>query len=351
MAPLHRAAALPCHRCGYDLRAQAAKGICPECAAPVADARRHNAIPARPAWRDSDPRWRRRMIAGTWLLTAVPLLMALDKFGWIQSIPVPTFALFKSGVRSLNDTFLLESYVSLVFCMGSVLLFSKERGRRPSKFDWTRRWGVILSYVLLLLCATRNALLIGLQLTGLAALLHSLPLREQPALTEWVATIAIYLNFYGPSMDVPVWIVQLACAATVVLFACVQLHRALRSSGRKTLAGLLVAVLGVAALVEFVYPVLYLLDRPANISLIDLLYYNGLYFWPELLTSRKMYGHLNLSSDPFLNTIFVGEVIKWAAIFTVALWLSIAQIASWRRGRSWRRAGREGVGSAAGPAV
>ena len=65
---------LPCAKCGYDLRAQPRDGICPECETPVEKAIELAAIPQRPAWRDSDPRWRRRMIAGAWIMVLIPLV-------------------------------------------------------------------------------------------------------------------------------------------------------------------------------------------------------------------------------------------------------------------------------------
>ena len=52
--------ALACARCGYDLRATAREGVCPECGAPVAEAVRLAALPRRPAWGEADPAWRRR---------------------------------------------------------------------------------------------------------------------------------------------------------------------------------------------------------------------------------------------------------------------------------------------------
>src|SRR6476620_10726253 len=123
---------LPCHRCGYDLRAHPRDGKCPECGASVAESSRLAALPLRPAWRDSDPRWRRRMLAGAWVLVLLPLMDALNAFGWASSVPVPN--IFGYGaVRTLDDTFVcnpvprLEVYPPLVFCIGVVLLFSKER--------------------------------------------------------------------------------------------------------------------------------------------------------------------------------------------------------------------------------
>lgn len=68
---------LTCHLCGYDLRAHPPEGQCPECGASVAEARRLAAVPLRPPWRDSDPRWRRRVVAGAWVLVLLPLIGAL----------------------------------------------------------------------------------------------------------------------------------------------------------------------------------------------------------------------------------------------------------------------------------
>src|SRR3954466_14733719 len=75
---------LPCHRCGYDLRVHPHDGVCPECGASVAESRRVAAIPRRPAWRDSDPRWRRRMVAGAGGLVLLPLMDVMSVTGWAQ---------------------------------------------------------------------------------------------------------------------------------------------------------------------------------------------------------------------------------------------------------------------------
>src|SRR5687768_7166083 len=177
---------LPCHRCGYDLRAQPPDGVCPECEASVAESRRWAAIPRRPAWRDSDPRWRRRVLAGAWVLVLLPLMDVLTASGWASSAPVPTVFDFRGTVRTLDDTLLCGTgvYQPLVFCIGVVLLFSKERGRRGGKLDWTRRWGVVCSYVVLLLCAVPVLFIGALVLAGIAALFQSMPAKYQPGVTQ-----------------------------------------------------------------------------------------------------------------------------------------------------------------------
>ena len=128
---------LPCHVCGYDLRAQPQDGQCPECGTSVAESRRVAAMPRRPAWQDSDPRWRRRVLAGAWVLVLLPLMDVLNVSGWAASVPVPTFWDSRGTVYTLDHTLAAYPgvYQPLCFCAGVVLLFSKERGRRPGRLD------------------------------------------------------------------------------------------------------------------------------------------------------------------------------------------------------------------------
>src|SRR5688500_13194134 len=117
-------AELKCHLCGFDLRAHPESGKCPECGASVAESRRLAAIPRRPAWRDSDPRWRRRMLAGAWVLVLVPLMEALTAYGWAANVPMPAVFEIGGAVRTLDETFLGYVCPAIVFCIGLVLLFS-----------------------------------------------------------------------------------------------------------------------------------------------------------------------------------------------------------------------------------
>src|SRR5688572_6981600 len=93
---------LACHRCGYDLRAHPPDGYCPECAASVAESRQWAAIPRRPLWRDSDGRWRRRMLAGVWILVLLPLVDALRSLDWHSRVPVPSLFPFPGTVHTLD---------------------------------------------------------------------------------------------------------------------------------------------------------------------------------------------------------------------------------------------------------
>src|SRR5207247_2009648 len=196
---IEMSAELLCDRCGYDLRAHPQDGKCPECGMSVAESRRLAAIPRRPAWRDSDPRWRRRMLAGMWILVLLPLMEALKAFGWASSAHVPNIFGFP-GALTLDETFLcnMGMYQPLLFCIGVVLLFSKERGRRRGRLDWTRRWGVLCSYAVLLLSATRVLFITALVLAGIAALFQSMPPKYQPVVTPLFVDVSTAYLRYGP---------------------------------------------------------------------------------------------------------------------------------------------------------
>src|SRR5687767_4909310 len=72
---LETSADLVCRVCGYNLCAHPDDGKCPECGESVAESRRWAAVPRRPKWRDSDPRWLRRMLVGTWSLVLLLLMV------------------------------------------------------------------------------------------------------------------------------------------------------------------------------------------------------------------------------------------------------------------------------------
>src|SRR5258708_39251522 len=91
----------------------------------------------------------------------------------------------------------LPVYPLLVFCIGVVLLFSKERGRRGDRLDWTRRWGVLCSYVVLLLSAAQVLFIAALVLAGVTALFLSMPLKYQPPVTPLFVQLSTAYPRYG----------------------------------------------------------------------------------------------------------------------------------------------------------
>ena len=331
---------LPCHLCRYDLRAHPQDGRCPECGASVAESRRLAAVPRRPAWRDSDPRWRRRMLAGTWILVLVPLMDVLKAFGW--AVPVPTLFDYMGTVRTLNDTLLgwPDVYETLAFCVGVVLLFSKERGRRPDQLDWTRRWGVLCTYVVLLLRAAEVLFIASLVLVGISALCMSMPLKLQPALTGFFLHVSTAFLLYGAHPGNMSVIVLVAFSSITILLACIPLWDALRSSGPKRIAAILLAPLALFALLHL-GEAGYGLASSGRASA-DLYGYE-VYFCPEPLVEAMAgrpaaYGFIYSSRPMALGATVVLEAAKWCIILAIAIWLTLAQLAAWRQAR--RAAGR-----------
>ena len=322
---------LPCHVCGYDLRAQPQDGQCPECGTSVAESRRVAAMPRRPAWQDSDPRWRRRVLAGTWVLVLLPLMDVLNASGLAARVPVPTLWDSRGTVSTLDHTLAAYPgvYQPLAFCIGLVLLFSRERGRRPGRLDWTRRWGVLCSYVVLLLSATQFLFIAALVMTGIAALFLAMPLEYQPGVTLLFMRLGwAYLRF-GPNPMEAAGVVLIAFSSVVVLLACVPLFDALRSSGSERLAAILLVPLALFSLMYLLQAGWFGLGG-SSLASPDILHY-WVYFRPELLVKyveTRPY-RPNLSGSTLGD--FIVEATKWCTVLSIAVWLNVAQVATWRR--------------------
>ena len=177
---------------------------------------------------------------------------ALQDFGWASSVPVPTVFDFRGTVRTLDETLLcyLGVYQPLIFCIGVVLLFSNERGRRRGRLDWTRRWGVICSYVVLLLSAAQVLFIAALVLAGIAAIFQSMPPKYQPAVTQLFVDVSTFYLRYGPYPKNIAGVVLVAFSSIAILLACIPLFDALRSSGSKRAAAILLAPLALFSLMH-----------------------------------------------------------------------------------------------------
>lgn len=330
-------AELPCHLCGYDLRAHPQNGRCPECGASVAESLRLAATPRRPAWPESDPRWRRRMLVGTWILVLLPLMDVLTATEWASSVPVPTVFNYFGTVRTLDDTLLCWPgvYEVIAFCVGVVLLFSKERGRHRGRLDWTCRWGVICSYVVLLLRAAQVLFIAALVLVGISMLLMTMPLKLQSGVTELFVKVSTGYLLYGAHPRQMAGIVLATFSSITILLACVPLFDALRSSGPKRVAAVLLAPLALFALLHLAQAG-YCLRSPVG-ALGDVSHYE-VYFFPQPLAEamagrQRVWGFVYASQPMTLGVIVVVEAVKWCIMLAVAVWLSIAQLAAWRQAR------------------
>lgn len=321
---------LLCHRCGYNLRAHPQDGKCPECGESIAESHRQALNPRRPAWRDSDPRWRRRMLLGTWILAFMPFMDVLQSFGWISSIPAPS--LFHHTALTLDQTFLGDSVSRvdqpLLFCMGVVLLFSKERGQRLYRPEWTRRWGIICSYVISLLSAAQILYIPAFVLTGIAAVFLTIPLKYQPGVTRLFVELGpTYLRHVWPK---PIsYAVLVAFSSVAILLACIPLYDALRSSGPKRLAAILVAPLALFSLVHLAQAGLYCIGS-SGVTLEAVAKY-GAYFRPKLFVGAIADLQASLTGSAWAPVAIIVELAKWCAIFAIAVRLSLARFTPWRQ--------------------
>lgn len=319
-APREASIGVPCHGCEYDVRAQPDDGRCPECGASVAESRRLARIPRRPAWRDSDPRSRRRVLAGAWMLALVPLLSILRAFEWDEHVPIPTFLDVQGGM-TLRDSYVGDVYAWLAFCVGVGLLFARERFRQRGRLDWTRRWGIVASYGVLLLGAIPIAFITALVMAGIGALFLAMPLAYQPPGTDAIAVAGQGWLRYGPHGGSTQLDVALpACSTVVVLLALVPLYDALRScGGRRGWAAVLLAPLAFGSIRQLAYgamEALQVLPRSFADHPIHPYYFNA-----ELLAQ----GLAQLGATS-IRREFVFELLKWSACAAIAIRLSVAQV-------------------------
>jgi hypothetical protein len=235
---------------------------------------------------------------------------------------------FREAVVTLDDTLLSFRGVwePLAFCVGVVLLFSKERGRRRDRLDWTRRWGVLCTYVVLLLSATQVLFVAALVLTGVAAIFQSIPLKYQPEVTPLFIRVSTTYMRYGPHPMGAAGVVQVAFASIVILLACLPLFDALRSSGPRRLAAALLVPLALFSLVHLAQVAPFFLGISTGT---DFFHYAA-YFWPEPVVGRI--------ADPPAGRVapgsvgaFLAELVKWCVVLGIAVWLSVAQLAAIRR--------------------
>jgi len=273
------------------------------------------------------------MLAGIWILVFLPLVDAFKMLGWASAVPVPTIFDFRGTVRSLNDTLLFYRGVfqPLVFCIGVVLLFSRERDRRQARLDWTRRWGILCSYVVLLLSASGIFIIAALVLAGIASVFQGMPLKHQPQVTRMFAEVSsAYLRYGAQPTNIAI-AVTVAFSSIAILLACIPLFDALRSSGPKRLAALLLAPLALFAVLHLAQAGRYCLPF-SGVTSADLFPLHA-YFGPELLTGYI--GSRIRATGVFPRSglgMSVLEAAKWCIVLAIALWLSIAQLAAW-----WQR--------------
>ena len=277
------------------------------------------------------------MVAGTGCLALLLLLCGGQILGWHAAIPVPRLFDFHGVIASLDDTLFEFVYQPILFSIGVVLLFSPERGRRPARLDFTRRWGIAASYVVFILGLSGTTLLGGLVTIGIAAVFLSIPGAFQPPSTLFFVKLGTGLMWYGPHSNHVASVLLPVLSAVAILLACIPLRDALRSSGPRMPATILFVALALPAVCQIGYlgyEVAGNLFSQAP-ALFGSHYYGDLtypYYFSPNPTLQQAQVFSVAAESPSLLRIGI-EFLKWGGFLTAAVWLGIAQVAAWRRGR------------------
>jgi hypothetical protein len=268
------------------------------------------------------------MLAGVWILVLVPLVDVLQASGWAEGIPAPSY--FHEDRGTLDQTLLCNMglYPILLFCIGVVLLFSKERGRRRNPLDWTRRWGVLCSYIVLLLSTAPILFISALVLAGIAALFMGMPLKYQPGVTPLFAQMSTAYLRYGPYPKDISYVVLIATSSITILLACIALYDALRSSGPKRAALILLSPLAMFSVLHLLQAGWYCLGFSS--AQVEALFPYGVYFRPQQLAEYPAMLLISPAGWGLPRVGFVVEAAKWCAVLAIAVWLTTAQIKAWR---------------------
>jgi hypothetical protein len=187
---------------------------------------------------------------------------------------------------------------------------------------------VLCSYVVLLLSAADFLFLVAMVTNGIAASFLYMPPSNQPAATQLMVKLASGYLRYGPIPDFGAVVARDAFSSIVMLLACVPLFDALRSSGRKWVAAMLLAPLALFALMQLLPVAQYCLN-PSGPTM-DNLFRVGIYFRPTALVSVIAAPSDGRGRQPPLTETVI-EAVKWCAVVAIALRLSFAQLKARQR--------------------
>jgi len=118
-------------------------------------------------------------------------------------------------------------------------------------------------------------------------------------------------------------------SSIAILLACVPLFDALRSSGPKRFAAIILAPLALFSLLHLAQAGWYCLGLP-GMTPTDV-HSLGVYFRPELLVVTITRSPTYWTYSAPVLASFGAEVVKWCIVLGIAVWLSIAQlVARWQ---------------------
>jgi hypothetical protein len=275
------------------------------------------------------------MLAGVWLLVMVPLADVVNVFGWADKVLMPSLYGSLLAGQTLRDTILfdIQVYQSLVLCMGLALLFSVESGRRRGRLDWTRRWGVLGCFAVLLLTAVDVLFLTALVTAGIAAVLMSIAVDYQPGVTQLFVNLGYGYLKYGPPGGITAWLTLGVFSSLTVMLACAPLYDALRATVRKEklwaamTPPMLLMLLALVCLADTAKNLLGL--APAIRPVPPAAYY----FDPQSLIRSLASVWRGKSFLALLTIANLTELAKWGSVLSIAVWLTVAQFLAWRAGK------------------
>ena len=326
-------AAIPCHACGYDVRSQPPDGQCPECGEIVAESIRLAALPLRPAWRDSDRRWRRRVLAGLWALVLMPLPYAVKFVVPDRPFGEPNWLADVS--EAFRDSFAIHIWALVVTPIGLALLFQHERLERPRpSLRRLRLAGVAGCWGLIPLAIVSFAGVTLLVLSGIWALLSPVDKQKYVPLALGVAN----------GWSERAYFAGMALGVGIAVLAGIVLADALRRAGSRQTRAILIWVGGSLLAVQAAMVLAAALDLgdARNWVYFELLF-SPIYLtegWRWLLAALlgTANDHLYLQAEPpetvedwiALFAQFPLELAKWLLILAVALRLTVAQFSRTR---------------------
>ena len=221
----------------------------------------------------------------------------------------------------LGDTLLFTWIICepIIFCIGVVLLFAKERHRQPHPLDWTRRWGILGSSIVALLSAVNILFLPALIAVAISAVFTGIALNFQPQIIGPLTALSTTHLKYGPHPTTTAALV--AFSPLLTLLACVPLFTAMRSCATPRIAIALLSPLALSALLQLGEVSRY----PAGWTGVSAIAPFESFFSPRFALA-SLTGNLSRTSPTTAALIIPLESLKYLSLLAITLHLTHAQL-------------------------